>query len=115
MSLDESVRAVLSRIHDPCSVAAGRPLSLIDMGLVLGWALDAEGVLRVRFCVTFPGCTMAPHFLEAAARDLAVLPGVRRVETAVDAGLAWGPERMTAPPAPMQGEPQAWRSVPPRN
>lgn len=108
MSLDSQIRAVLSRIHDPCSVASGRPLSVIDMGLVTGWTLDG-GTLRIGFCVTFPGCTMAPHFTEAAARDLAALPGVARVEVNVDPAFAWGPERMRTSPAPMRGEPQAWR------
>lgn len=103
-SFDDQVRAVLSRIHDPCSVAAGRPTSVLDLGLVLGWALDA-GVLTVRFCVTFPGCTMAPHFTEAAARDLLPLPGVDRVETVVDTAHDWSPP----PPRPMAGRPQAWR------
>ncbi|HEX8555302.1 MAG TPA: hypothetical protein VF695_11390, partial [Sphingomonas sp.] len=64
MSFDEQVRGVLSRIHDPCSIAAGRPTSVLDLGLVLGWSLES-GVLTVRFCVTFPGCTMAPHFTQA--------------------------------------------------
>jgi metal-sulfur cluster biosynthetic enzyme len=110
-SFDDRVRAVLGCIHDPCSVAAGRPTSVLDLGLVLGWALE-DGVLTVRFCVTFPGCTMAPHFTEAAARDLAALPGVERVETVVDTGWEW------TPPAPraMTGKPQAWRErvSPPR-
>jgi metal-sulfur cluster biosynthetic enzyme len=104
MSLDAQVRTVLARIHDPCSIAAGRPTSVLDLGLVLGWELE-HGVLTVRFCVTFPGCTMAPHFTEAAARDLAGLPGVERVVTEVDTTATW------TPPAPvaMTGRPQAWR------
>lgn len=104
MSFDDQVRAVLGRIHDPCSIAAGRPTSVLDMGLVLGWALDG-GTLTVRFCVTFPGCTMAPHFTEAAARDLAALPGVTRVETLVDTTHQWP----GLPPVRMTGTPQAWR------
>lgn len=104
MSFDDQVRAVLSRIHDPCSVAAGRPTSVLDLGLALGWVL-VDGLLTVRFCVTFPGCTMAPHFTEAAARDLAGLPGVERVETVVDTGWKWAPP----PPRAMRGRPQEWR------
>lgn len=104
MTFDDQIRAVLGRIHDPCSVAAGRPTSVLDMGLLLGWAMDG-GVLSVRFCVTFPGCTMAPHFTEAAARDLAALPGVERVETTIDTDWRWVPPE----PRPMTGKPQAWR------
>jgi metal-sulfur cluster biosynthetic enzyme len=105
MIFDDQVRGLLSRIHDPCSIAAGRPTSVLDLGLVLGWTLE-NGVLTVRFCVTFPGCTMAPHFTQAAARDLAELPGVERVVTLVDTAAAWTPP----PPRMMIGKPQAWRT-----
>ncbi len=106
--MDEGIRAVLSRIHDPCSIAAGRPVSVLDMGLVRGWVLEG-GVLTVTFCVTFAGCTMAPHFAQAAAHDLAVLPGVERVETVIDTDFVWTPDKMKAAAPEMWGRPQAWR------
>lgn len=106
--IDRRVRAVLSRIHDPCSIAAGRPLSVLDMGLVRGWSFDGA-TLSVTFCVTFAGCTMAPHFMEAAARDLAALDEVQRVETSVDTSFVWTPELMAASARTPVGEPQAWR------
>jgi metal-sulfur cluster biosynthetic enzyme len=108
--LDARIEERLSRVHDPCSVAAGRPTSLIDMGMVLGWALRADGVLDLRLCVTFAGCTMAPHFVQAAIEQLATLPGVKRVDVRVDTDFEWTPERMRSPSRPMQGEPQAWRN-----
>ena len=86
--LDARVRAALSGIHDPCSIAAGRPTSIVDMGLVLGWTFE-DGVLTVTFCVTWPGCTMAPHFIEAARDALAKIAGVERVKTQVDAAHVW--------------------------
>jgi metal-sulfur cluster biosynthetic enzyme len=103
--LDDDVRTALSCVYDPCSIAAGRPMSLIDMGLVTDWTFD-DGVLRVTFCVTFVGCTMAPHFVEAARAELAKVKGVRIVETHVDTEHVW------MPPAPitMRGKPQAWRN-----
>lgn len=106
--IDTAVRAVLSRIHDPCSVAAGRPLSLLEMGLVTGWVLQG-GVLTITYCVTFAGCTMAPHFTEAAASELAEIPGIDSVETIVDTDFVWTAERMGVVPT-MQGTPQAWRT-----
>jgi metal-sulfur cluster biosynthetic enzyme len=109
-ALDDAVRAALASVHDPCSVAAGRPLSLIDMGLLVGWSLGEDRTLRATFAVTFPGCTLAPHFLEAARAELERIPGVARVAVAVDAAFAWTPERIaTAAPA-MVGRPQAWRA-----
>ena len=107
MLTDADVRGALGGVFDPCSVAAGRPTSLVDMGLLIGWALEA-GELRANFAVTFAGCTMAPHFLAAAKTALAALPGVARVECVVDTGFAWGPDRMSRPRA-MAGTPQAWR------
>lgn len=104
---DADIHAALAGVHDPCSVAAGRPLSLVAMGLLRGWDLEA-GTLSVRFAVTFAGCTMAPHFLRAAEAELAKLPGVARVVATVDTGFAWTPDLMPPPP-PMRGTPQAWR------
>lgn len=106
--IDDAIRAVLGRIHDPCSIAAGRPVSVLDMGLVRGWEREG-GVLTVTFCVTFAGCTMAPHFAQAAAHDLAVLPGVERVETVIDTSFVWTPDKMRAAAPEMRGRPQAWR------
>lgn len=102
--LDERITTALAGVYDPCSIAAGRPTSLIDMGLVTD-ARIADGVVSVTFCVTFAGCTMAPHFVEAARVELAKIDGVERVETHVDTAHVWEPrDRM-----PMQGLPQAWR------
>jgi metal-sulfur cluster biosynthetic enzyme len=108
VTIDAQIAAVLDTIHDPCSVAAGRPTSVFAMGLVLGWEM-ADGVLTVRFAVTFAGCTMAPHFTEAARERLAELPGVDRVVTIVDTAHVWTPP---ATDVPMTGRPQAWRQRP---
>lgn len=107
--LDAAVRGALATVYDPCSVAAGRPLSLVDMGLLVDVQL-AAGTLSVRFAVTFAGCTMAPHFLRAAEAELAKLPAVERVVATVDTAAVWSPDRMPVPP-PMAGRPQAWRTL----
>lgn len=106
--IDDRIRAVLDTIHDPCSIAAGRPVSVLDMGLVRDWTLDS-GTLTVTFCVTFAGCTMAPHFVQAAAQGLALIDGVDRVETVIDTDFVWTPDRMKAAPTVLRGRPQAWR------
>jgi metal-sulfur cluster biosynthetic enzyme len=108
-----SVEEALGRVYDPCSVAAGKPKSLIDMGLVLDWSRPRPGALKVDLCVTFTGCTMAPHFVEAARRELLKIEGVETVEIDVDTNFFWTPERMSADEAPPEDasppEPQAWR------
>lgn len=109
------VQQALSKVYDPCSVAAGRPLSLLDMGLVRGWDVDEAGALHVTLCVTFAGCTMAPHFAQAAEAELRAIPGVRDVRIAIDTAHVWSPEEMRAPPPTMSGAPQAWRTRAPQS
>lgn len=102
MSRDADISAVLDRVLDPCSVAAGRPLGLVEMGLVLGWRLD-RATLYVTLCTTSGACMMAPHFIEAARDALLRLAGVDRVEIAVDHAFLWTPARMPAPPRSLAG------------
>lgn len=105
---DAMIRAALGGIHDPCSIAAGRPTNLFDMGMVLGWTL-ADGHVELRLAVTFAGCTMAPHFTEPARTALLALPGIRSAEVVVDTDFAWTPDRMARPAPVMQGTAQAWK------
>jgi metal-sulfur cluster biosynthetic enzyme len=109
MTRDDPIAAALDGIYDPCSVAAGRPLSLRAMGLVRDWTFE-RGTLSVTFAVTFPGCTMAPHFVEAARAALAEIPGVARVVTRVDTDFVWTPDEMRGAAPAMRGTPQAWRA-----
>lgn len=106
--LDARIRAALNQVMDPCSVAAGRPLSLLAMGLVPGWEMRAR-TLHIRFGVTFAGCTMAPHFMEAARDLLLQIDGIDQVEAIVDTRFVWDPEQATLSTPAMQGRPQAWR------
>lgn len=108
-AIDAAIRDELRQIYDPCSVAAGRPQSVLDMGLVLDWTLSDSGELEVRFCVTFPGCTLAPHFLEAARERLAAISGVAAVRTWVDTSHVWQPPSAAPHTPPPQYRPQEWR------
>jgi metal-sulfur cluster biosynthetic enzyme len=103
--LDQRIEAALSLVYDPCSVAAGRPLSLVDMNLVTGWTF-ADGVLDITFCVTFAGCTMAPHFVEAAQAELEKIDGMHVVNTHIDTDHIWTPPN----PKVITGTPQSWRT-----
>ena len=94
-ALDAAVRHCFESIYDPCSVAAGTPVSLYDMGLLKGWELSDEGRLAVRLCVTFGACTMAPHFVRAAEETLGKLEGVREVTVEIDTSVLWSTECMT--------------------
>ena len=68
----DQVRQAIATVLDPCSVNAGAPINVIDMGLILGWSIDAGRNIEIRMRLTSPGCTLAPSFMH-------------RIETAVEA------------------------------
>ncbi len=94
-NLDKDVETALRRVHDPCSIAAGCPVSIVDMGLVRDWELDEQGTLFVTMCVTSKSCMMAPHFTRAAEDELRRLNGVTDVRIDIDPGVFWTTDMMT--------------------
>ncbi len=78
----------LDQVVDPCSVAHGRPLSVIDMGLVRG-VEEADGAVTIKLFLTSPVCTMIGKFQEMAEDALLPIPGVERVTVEGDSGLDW--------------------------
>ena len=89
-TLDIAVRTALDAVVDPCSVAAGAPLSLADMGLLRGVEVDGDAV-RVAIAVTGPGCTFLGLLLGAARDAVAAVPGVREVDVRLDTTAVWDP------------------------
>lgn len=91
VALDEAaVRAALDAVVDPCSVAAGAPLSLAEMGLLRGVEVDG-GAVRVSIAVTGPGCMFLGLLLSSARDAVAAVPGVRSVDVALDTAAVWDP------------------------
>lgn len=87
---EEQALALLESVMDPCSVAAGRPVSIVAMGLLVD--LEVSGTTaRVGLRTTFPGCTMAPKFAEAAEEQLRTLPGIENVVVTIDPTFTWTP------------------------
>jgi len=83
------VHAALERVLDPCSLVAGTPLSLREMGLLRGVEVRGDGVVAVRFGVTGPGCTFLAALGQGVLDAVGAVPGVRRVEVALDAEGHW--------------------------
>lgn len=119
--LDAAIRAALHQVCDPCSIAANAPVSILDMGLVRDWSVDAEGNLLVRMALTSPSCTMGPHMMRGAEELLSAIPGLRSARVAVDAAFFWTPAELTengrtvlesrrrASLESAQARPQQWR------
>jgi metal-sulfur cluster biosynthetic enzyme len=107
---EAQVKAAVNTVYDPCSVAAGRPVGLVDLGLLIDYSLTNH-CLHLRFRATFTGCTMAPHFMEAARAAVLSLPGVAIVTSELVSDALWTPDMAggLTPPPPARVAPQAWR------
>ncbi|HKG39264.1 MAG TPA: iron-sulfur cluster assembly protein [Conexibacter sp.] len=96
VDLDEQVQAALAGVYDPCSVACSTPLSIVEMGLVLGWEYDAETrVLQLDMTVTSPGCFMVRNIIEAVERRFEPLEAVKRVVVRMHNDRVWTPAMMS--------------------
>ena len=116
----ESVRARLGEVYDPCSVAAGAPLSVVDMGMVTDITVN-DGHVSVALRPTSPMCTMIACIMEAVNDRVAGLDGVKAVDVRSDCSTMWteacltsaGRAKIAARRAQSRKEvpvsPQAWR------
>ena len=89
------LRDALQRVVDPCSIATGVPVDLIDMGLVKDLRLDG-GTAHVELIVTSPLCTQVGLIIERVQEVLKGVDGVGSVEVTVDARAQWWPGMMAA-------------------
>jgi len=122
---EDAVLGALHGVTDPCSIAANCALSIVDMGLVLGWHADADGSLEVVLCVTAPVCLMGTVFGRDAEDELRRIAGVTSVTVTFDRDFVWSPDRMTESGRRklahhrersrelVQTRPRAWRTTSP--
>jgi metal-sulfur cluster biosynthetic enzyme len=93
--LEPGIRQLLNAIIDPCSVAAGTPAGLEDMGLVRALMISetSEGVhVDVTLAVTHPFCMMSAVFVNETRTQLSELPTVTSVEVGLDGAFLWTEE-----------------------
>ena len=91
---EAAVRAELNEIIDPCSVVAGAPAGIDELGLVRRLAVsEAPGgvAVEVRIGVTEPGCMMGASFAIKARERLEALAGVVAVDVQLDHTGDWEP------------------------
>jgi len=98
--LRKLVAARLNEVVDPCSIAAGAPAGLADMGLVSSVQIErgSNGSIRlvVKVGVTHPFCMMAAVFLNEAKTRVSAIPGVDEVEVSLEGDLLWTPKLMSS-------------------
>ncbi len=91
-ALRDAIVSRLDEIKDPCSVAAGTPLGLAEMGLIGQLDISPDGEVAIELRLTSPFCHMIGFFEVEARRLLLEIPGVIRVSLTGDTGLDWSPE-----------------------
>ena len=79
-ALRAQITAQLDEIKDPCSLAAGTPMGLAEMGLVDAVEIADSGAVLVKLRLTSPFCHMIGYFTKEVARRIEALPGVTSVD-----------------------------------
>jgi metal-sulfur cluster biosynthetic enzyme len=92
-TLRRAVRRQLNLIIDPCSVAAGAPVGIVEFGLVprvrLTEAANGRWRVGVTIRLTEPGCVMAGPFGMRAQEVLSALGWVDAIDVHVDNKRLW--------------------------
>jgi metal-sulfur cluster biosynthetic enzyme len=90
-----AVLEVLNDVLDPCSVSIGKPIGLVDMGIVE--TVDVEGGhVGVTLLPTFPDCLFLGVFEEKIEMVIRTLPWCRSVLVAIcPAEHGWDESRLS--------------------
>jgi|GEM_PF-2596543 len=91
--LDAFLWEALRKVVDPCSIATGVPINIVDMGLVTDVSLD-DGHATVTLILTSPVCMQVSNICEQIDLKLTALPTVDSTEVVVDRSDIWDPGMM---------------------
>lgn len=69
-------------------------LDIVTVGLIYDVEIN-EGIARVTFTLTTPGCPMEAHITQGIVRALSIVPGVTDVETNLVWDPSWHPGMIT--------------------
>jgi metal-sulfur cluster biosynthetic enzyme len=96
MVSENQVTEALRQIADPCSIATGAPINLVDMGMLRGITIDGTHVdVQLRF--TSPVCWQAANIITAIEDNLLAIEGIEQVTCDTRSGAwEWKPEMMAA-------------------
>ncbi|HEX5856043.1 MAG TPA: metal-sulfur cluster assembly factor [Thermoanaerobaculia bacterium] len=86
---EADVRGALEPVIDP-----EFGLSVLDLGLVYGIAISAEGAVHVTFTATTRGCPVTEVLARGIFRAVSALDGVTAVSTELVWEPPWDPSRI---------------------
>lgn len=96
-ALREEISQALDKAVDPCSFAAGRPMGLVEMGLVERIDISEGGQVTIALTLTSPSCMMLGQIMDQIDAQIAPLTGGVRPRVTFDDGLNWTPDRIRGP------------------
>ena len=90
----EAVYEALGTVKDPCMIAGGHDLSILDLGLVYGVEAQEGGRVRVDMTLTEVGCIFTHRVFGDVYEAVEALPEVKEVEVVPRWTPVWTPERL---------------------
>jgi probable FeS assembly SUF system protein SufT len=84
------VDTALASVYDP-----EIPVSIVDLGLVYGREIGADGVVQIRMTLTAPGCGMGQVLVDDVRERVGAVPNVRAVEVALVFDPPWSRSMMS--------------------
>ena len=88
-ALKERVLEALGSVVDPCSISAGAPLSVIDMGLVTALSVDDAGEVTIAMRPTSAMCTMIAGIMKCVEEAVTRVPGIDKVQVSLNSDTLW--------------------------
>lgn len=71
------------------------PVNIVDLGLIYGLEVNAEGKVSVQMTLTAPGCGMGPIIAAEAREKILTLDGVTDASVDLVWEPAWSPDRIS--------------------
>lgn len=86
------ITAALARVTEPCSIAFGKPISIVEMGLIE--RIDVEGGhAQITLCLTDAACVHFAGMQRFIRDELLELPDILSVEVRQTLDRLWTPDR----------------------
>lgn len=93
-ALIAEIEARLDAIPDPCSIAMGDRMSLVEMGLIENIAIDQKGCARITMCLTDTSCVHFNGMVAYICEALLPMNGVEEVRVDHVLDRIWTDERI---------------------
>jgi len=71
------------------------PVNIVDLGLIYGLEVNAEGKVSVQMTLTAPGCGMGPIIAAEAREKILTLDGITDASVELVWEPAWSPDRIS--------------------